>query len=221
MTTEATPAPAPETTSADPAFNHTVGTRDLSGYERQALLDRLERNGTPLEAVNAITKAGEVEIREDTRTDVERKFDERNAAHETPEAYLPQINLTPSLSANAPSAAIAEVEQHAAAFAHALQLPKASAGETVRQMVSEAVRVNNMSPDAKAAHIAKSQAVLSKALGGPERLSAAIKDVQAYLDKAGNSDFAKLADPGLTDPGTFLTLYHAAQRATFRASRNR
>jgi hypothetical protein len=221
------PAPASGQSATPPAspvtseFNNTVGVRSLDGREMQALYDRLEKNGTPLEEVNAITKTQNVEVHKDTRTDIERKFDARDEANETPEGYLPSLNLSSILSAGAPFAAVAEIEQHAAAFAHALQLPKATAGETLRQMVGEAVRVNSLSPEAKAAHVARSQAVLSKALGGPQALDAAIKSVNDYVGKAGNSDFAKHVDMAFTDPQTFLTLYHAAQRQSFRASRNR
>jgi len=219
-------APASGQTATPPAspissaFNNTVGHRSLDGREQQLLLDRLEKNGATLDEVNAITKTGDVEITEDTRTDVERKFDERDTAHATPDGYLPSMNLRSVVDANAPAGVITEVEQHAAAFAHALQLPKATAGETMRQMVGEAVRVNSLAPEAQAMHIAKSQAVLSKALGGPLALQDAIKVVNGYVEKAGG-DFAKHVDMAFTDPQTFLTLYHAAQRASFRASRQR
>lgn len=217
------PSPLPASAPAvSTALENTVGTRGLSGNERQALLDRLERNGTKLEEVNAIAaKNGILPFEEDPRTDAERALDARGAPNETADGYLPSLNLREAFDASAAPAAIAEVEHHAAAFAHSLGLPKNTAGETMRRLTREAVRVNGLSPEHKAAHVAKSQAILVRALGGPAQLQEAIKTVSAYVEKAGNSDFAKHVDAGLTDPQSFLTIYHAAQRQAFRASRQR
>jgi hypothetical protein len=114
------------------AFQNTVGTRSLEGSERQALLDRLEKNGTPLEKVNEITTATKleepIEIKPDARTDSERKFDAANPEPGDASGY--HLNLASVVSADAPMAAVQELEQsvllvlvHVAAARRSLTAP--------------------------------------------------------------------------------------------------
>ena len=92
------------------------------------------------------------------------------------------------------------------------------------QMVSTAIenaKLAQSNPDALAAQIERSRAVLSKALGGPAQLQAAIQTVQDLLTAAApNESFTKSIDASLTDPSVFLSLYHHAQRLGWRAQRD-
>ena len=201
------------------AFQNTVGTRSLADSEMQALYARLEANGTPIEEVNKIIAAqGGAQLAEDDRTPEEVKFDQR---YEAGEAGDYKIHLR---GIEAPEQVQAEITGHAQAFAAALELPKAEANELMGQMVSTAIenaKLAQSNPDALAAQIERSRAVLAKALGGPAQLQAAIANVQTLLNEAGvNADFAAKIDAALTDPQVFLSLYHHAQRITFRARRD-
>ena len=202
------------------AFHNTVGTRSLADSEMQALYARLEANGTPIEEVNKIIAAqGGAELAEDDRDDAERRFDEKYQAGETADQY--SIHLR---GIDAPEKVQDEIRSHAQAFAHALELPKAGANELMGQMVSTAIETAKLAqsnPDALAAQIERSRAILIRALGGPAKLEAAIADLQTLLNEAGvNADFAAKIDAALTDPQVFLALHQHIERITFRARRD-
>ncbi len=210
----------PSAAGVSSAFQNTVGTRSLADSEMQALYARLEANGTPIEEVNKIIAAqGGAELAEDDRDDAERRFDEKYQAGETADQY--SIHLR---GLDAPAKVAEEITGHAQAFAVALELPRSQANELMGQMVSTAIenaKLAQSNPDALARQIDSSRAVLAKALGGPAQLQAAIQTVQDMMNAAApNADFAAKIDAAFTDPQVFLSLYHHAQRITFRARRD-
>lgn len=210
---------APETVSS--AFNNMVGHRNLNSHENAALLARLEKNGTTLEQVNEIAKAHGVEIREDERTDAERAWDALHPVPDSAEGY--HLNLASAVPAAAlgDQKTIAELESHAGQFAHALQMPQAAAGEFFRDVIRAGNELARM-PDAEAAAYKQREAgILTRALGGPDKLEAAMQQVSELLAQAGNPELVKAMAPGLNSAHAFLSLLHHAQRLSQRASRQR
>ena len=224
MTTEGTPAAAPEATVQEtPAQvaerNSIVGHRNLSSHENAALLERLEKNGTPLEQVNAITRKYGTEITEDHRTDYERAYDAANPVAETPEGY--NINVVPALphSALSNDKAVAELAQHANAFSHALEIPKAQAGELFRDLLKASNDLAAMKPEQAAAWKEREANLLARALGGVDKLEAAMKTVSDLLARANNPELVLAMAPALNSSIIFMRFLHHAQLRNQRAAR--
>jgi hypothetical protein len=198
-------------------FHNTVGARSLEGSERQALLDRLEKNGTPLEEVNKITTGTTleepIEIKPDARTPEQRKFDAANPVPNDPSAY--HLNLASVVPANAPMVAVQELEQHAGQFAIAVGLTQPAAADLMRDVMRYSNEQAGMSAEQRDAWQAREVVIMTRAMGGPEKLEAALVPVRELLAKADPGFIAHMA-PALNSSAVAMQLIHHAQLLAWR-----